>query len=151
MQKITSFSIYLAWQRKSTSWARNGVTHIVTPSLTRSYLNNQKWEKSKINTKRSLRMSSLSMQSFKIIGSKLIISQSKWQRRYKITHVWTFSRQNKNPCVHNLWKNHHKIVDIMRNIMQKTSSHLDNYSLSYDFLNEEKKFKKHVNKACVNG
>lgn len=36
--------------------------------------------------------------------------------------------------MHKFWKNHQKKVDIMKNKVQKTSSQLDNYSWSYDFL-----------------
>jgi hypothetical protein len=43
--------------------------------------------------------------------------------------------------MHNFWKNHQKIVEIMRKTMKKISSHLDNPSMSYEFFKWRKKLK----------
>ena len=58
---------------------------------------------------------------------------SKMAWKVQIGYTWTNPRQNRNPHVHNFWKNHHKKLEIMRNIMQKIPHYLDKYWRSYDF------------------
>jgi hypothetical protein len=53
--------------------------------------------------------------------------------KVKKTHMLTNPKAKHFSTVHNFWKNSQKILDMMRNKMQKTTHHLDDYSLSYDF------------------
>ena len=49
-------------------------------------------------------------------------------------HAYTNPRPKHFSTVHNFWKNSQKLLDMMRNKMQKTTHHLDHYLLTYEFL-----------------